>query len=185
MHQYNLDSLSALSAIREQKFLLISAHNRELKQLRWRRLQKTIDLMIKTTALHVHHTFSYISLTSTALLRLLICRFMEDVDIWWRIFLPIFELKNSTPGKVACIWHIEWVQIDVIKFETMQIHFLATFSLPSLSLLLNPLSPESDQHQISPCNINALLNIVVMRITDIIKQDEFAWYFIDFFPLLL
>ena len=144
MQQYNLDSLPALSAIREQKFLLISAHNRELKQLRWRRLQKTIDLMIKTTALHVHHTFKYISLTSTALVRLLICRFMEDVDIWWQIFLPLFELKNSTPGKVTCIWHIEWVQIDAIKFETMQIHFLATFSLPSLSLLLkvpNDLSP--------------------------------------------
>ena len=57
MQQYNLDSLSALLAITEQKFLLISAHNRELKQLRWRRLQKTIDLMIKTTAVHVHHTF--------------------------------------------------------------------------------------------------------------------------------
>ena len=38
----------------------------------------------------------------------------------------------------------------------------------------NPLSPESDQHQISPCNINALLNIVVMRIIDMIKQDIFA-----------
>ena len=34
-------------------------------------------------------------------------------------------LKNSTPGKVACIWHIERVKIDVIKFEKTQIHFLA------------------------------------------------------------
>ena len=35
--------------------------NTELKQLWWwqrRQLQKTIDLMIKTTALHVHHAFS-------------------------------------------------------------------------------------------------------------------------------
>ena len=39
---------------------------------------------------------------------------------------------------------------------------------------LNPLSPNSDQHQISPCNINALLNRVVMRITDMITQDAFA-----------
>ena len=39
---------------------------------------------------------------------------------------------------------------------------------------LNPLSPKGDQHQISPCNINALLNKVVMRITDMIAQDEFA-----------
>ena len=29
----------------------------ELKQLRRRQLQKTIGLMIKTTALHVHHAF--------------------------------------------------------------------------------------------------------------------------------
>ena len=31
--------------------------------------KKTIGLMIKTTALHVHHAFQYISLTSTARLR--------------------------------------------------------------------------------------------------------------------
>ena len=31
-------------------------------------------------------------------------------------------LKNSTPGKVACIWHIERVQIDEIKFKRTQIH---------------------------------------------------------------
>ena len=39
---------------------------------------------------------------------------------------------------------------------------------------LNPLSPKGDQHQISPCNINALQNRVVMRITHIITQEEFA-----------
>ena len=33
-------------------------------------------------------------------------------------------LKNSTPGKVAYIWHIERVQIDAMKFERTQIHFL-------------------------------------------------------------
>ena len=32
-------------------------------------------------------------------------------------------LKNSTPGKVTCSWHIEWVQIDAIKFERTQIPF--------------------------------------------------------------
>ena len=47
----------------------------------------------------------------------------------------------------------------------------------------NPLSLKSDQHQISPCNINA--NRVVMEITDMITQDEFAWFFLNFFPLLL
>ena len=45
-------------------------------------------------------------------------------------------LNNSTAGKVAYIWHIERVQIDAIKFERTQIHFLPTFSLPSSSSLL-------------------------------------------------
>ena len=49
----------------------------------------------------------------------------------------------------------------------------------------NPLNPKSDQHQISPCNSNALYNRVVMRIKDMITQDEFDWYFINFSPLLL
>ena len=30
----------------------------------------------------------------------------------------------------------------------------------------------SDLHQISPCNMNVLLNRVVMKITDMITQDE-------------
>ena len=34
--------------------------------------------------------------------------------------------------------------------------------------------PKSDWHQSSPCDIDALLNRVVMRITDMITQDEFA-----------
>ena len=39
---------------------------------------------------------------------------------------------------------------------------------------LNHLSPKSDQHQISPCKINALQNSVVMRIKDMITHDVFA-----------
>ena len=57
------------------------------------------------------------------------------------------------------------------------------------TLQINPLSLKGDQHQISPCNINALQNRVVMKITDMITQDEFnlifALYFINFSPLLL
>ena len=43
-------------------------------------------------------------------------------------------------------------------------------------LPFDPLSSKikSDRHQISPPNINALLNRVVMRITDMITQDEFT-----------
>ena len=34
-------------------------------------------------------------------------------------------LKTSTPGKFAWIWHNEGLQIDAIKFERKQIHFLS------------------------------------------------------------
>ena len=41
--------------------------------------------------------------------------------------LPLLNLNkiltNSTPGKIAFIWHIEHVQTDAIKFERTQIHF--------------------------------------------------------------
>ena len=99
---------------------------------------------------------------------------------------PIFlepGLKKN-PGKIAYIWQIERVQRDAKRFERTQIYFVSDVS-PSSSLLkfpvvdyrchhdekrisyflspldkclvaLNPWSPKSDQHQISPCNINAL-----------------------------
>ena len=37
----------------------------------------------------------------------------------------------------------------------------------------SPSSPNSDQHQISPCNINAYSTPEVMRIKDMITQGEF------------
>ena len=37
---------------------------------------------------------------------------------------------------------------------------------------INSSSPKSDRHQISPCDINALQNTLVMRIKDMMKQDE-------------
>ena len=70
---------------------------------------------------------------------LLIWRLMEVRtynDEFFSLFLKLNKiLKNSTPGKVACIWHIERVQIDATKCERTQIHFLLTFSLPSLLTL--------------------------------------------------
>ena len=37
--------------------------------------------------------------------------------------------------------------------------------------MINPLRPKSDQHEISPYNINALENRVVMRSEDMIRED--------------
>ena len=50
---------------------------------------------------------------------------------------------------------------------------------------INPLSPDSDEHQISPCNINAYSTPEVMRIKDMVTQGEFSWYFNNFSPELL
>ena len=46
--------------------------------------------------------------------------------------------------------------------------------LSKVPVTVKPLSPKNDQHQLSCCNITALENTVVMRITDMITQDEFA-----------
>ena len=51
--------------------------------------------------------------------------------------------------------------------------------------MVNPLSPKSDQHEISPYNINALENRVVMRIEDMIRKDESNRYFNKLSTLLL
>ena len=106
-------------------------------------VKKTIVFMCKTTALHVHHAFQYISLTSTARLR----REASLCDVSWGtwkyddkfsfLYLNMDKaLKNLTPGKVAYICRIERFQIDAIKIERTQIHFLVMFSLPSSSSML-------------------------------------------------
>jgi len=42
-----------------------------------------------------------------------------------------------------------------------------------LDTVLNPLSPESDQHGTSSYNINALENRVIMRIEHMIREEEY------------
>ena len=38
--------------------------------------------------------------------------------------------------------------------------------------MINPLRPKSDQHEISPYNVNALENRLVMRIEFMTREDE-------------
>ena len=63
---------------------MYSGFIRDLKRRRRRRrtttTSLTIGFMSKTTALHVHHAFKYISLTSTARLR----RETSQCDVLWR-----------------------------------------------------------------------------------------------------
>ena len=49
----------------------------------------------------------------------------------------------------------------------------------------NSLSPDSDQHQNSPCNINAYSTPEVMTIKDMITQGKFSSYSNKFSPVLL
>ena len=89
----------------------------------------TIDLVGKTTTLHVHLTFLYISLP-----------FLHDYDVKlpnftfsggrirprrnFIIFLNLnMVLRNSTPGGFAYIWRTKWVGIIAIKTERTQIQF--------------------------------------------------------------
>ena len=41
-----------------------------------------------------------------------------------------------------------------------------------VDLAFDPLRPKSDQHEISPYNINTLENRVIMRIEYMIREDE-------------
>ena len=51
-------------------------------------------------------------------------------------------------------------------------HALELNTILTPELFFNPLSHKSDRHQISPYNINALENRVVMRIEYMIRDDE-------------
>ena len=53
------------------------------------------------------------------------------------------------------------------------------------NVVSNPFSPNSDQHQISPYNINAYSIPEVMRIKDMITQGKFSRYFNNFSTILL
>ena len=112
---------------KRDKFCLSSLVIRELKQLRrrpQRRLQKNNrfndqnNSSARASRFLVH--FFDVHCTTTTW-NLLIWRFMEEISF---LFLNLNKiLKNSTPGKVAYIWHIERIQIDAIKLERTQIHF--------------------------------------------------------------
>ena len=59
------------------------------------------------------------------------------------------------------------------------------FLFMNLDTVLNHLSPNSDQHETSPYDINALESRVVMRIEHMIREEEYNWCFNKFSPLLL
>ena len=77
-------------------------------------------------------------------------------------------VKVPPPSKVMHVWY----------FTTPGCFLCQSHTEETQTCIINPLSPNSDQHQISPCNINAYSTPEVMRIKDINTQGDF---FLDIF----
>ena len=108
---------------------MYSGFIRDLKQRGRRRTTTTsltIGFMSKTTALHVHHAFKYISLTSTARLR----RETSQCDVLWRtrtyydkfslLYLNMDKALNYEFNSRKSRLHL------TIKFERTQIQFFVS-----------------------------------------------------------
>ena len=98
-------------------------------------VKKTVGFISKTTFLHVHHAFVYISLPVLARLRRENTQFrffLEYVNKQRRNFISLSELelvpRNSTPGGFAYIWQSKWLGIIVIGPERKKIHFFKRHS---------------------------------------------------------
>ena len=77
------------------------------------------------------------------------------------------------------------VPLYVIAYKETCLDIGNRFKRKPFINFFNPLSPKGDQRQISPCNITASKNRVVMRIKDMITQDDPNCYFNKFSALLL
>ena len=94
-------------------------------------VKKQLVKISKTTTLHVHHAFLYISLPSLHDydVNCLISRFIDNVNIRRQISLtlciPGYFLKNSTLGEFAYIKHSDRVGIIVLKFHRSRSHLLS------------------------------------------------------------
>ena len=61
----------------------------------------------------------------------------------------------------------------VYVFNILCMALLMTLFLNANCFFLTPFKPyKCDHHQISPCNMNTLQNTLVIRIRDMITQDE-------------
>ena len=110
---------------------------RELKRQRRRRECQTSNRFrfnSKTTSLHVHHAFLYISWIlcrrcTTTTWNCLISRYVEDVNSKRRPSFSFPELWYSSlliqlQKRFTNIWQIVWDEIRVIKFNVVRTYFL-------------------------------------------------------------
>ena len=93
-------------------------------------IKKAIRLLSKTTSLHVHHTFLYISLPLLHDYNMKMpsftfyggCKTSDDKLFF--LFLNLSAVpKKSTPGKLAYISYFQRIEINATKLEKTPIHF--------------------------------------------------------------
>ena len=122
-----------------------AGNKRELKQRRrWQRERPESNRfrLTKQQLLQVHHAFLHICLPSLLDydVKLPNFAFYGGPKHKRTIFFFFCELRYSAlefnSWKIAKICQIKGVGIRAMKYETVQIHFLLTFSLPSPSSLL-------------------------------------------------
>ena len=88
--------------------------------------------------------------------------------------LPTAAIVMIGVGAYLVLVMICLVIRQCLKVSVDKMLFITMYITDKTSPLVNPLSPMSDQYQISLCNSNALYNRVVMRIKDMITRDEFT-----------
>ena len=109
-------------------------NNRKIEMQRQRESQISNSLTRpETTTLHVHHTFLYISLTSTARLPVKMPNFMfceghKQAMTKFILFMnldsdTLMEIQLQKPSSQVCIWQSKRVGIITIETEKMWISF--------------------------------------------------------------
>ena len=100
-----------------------------------------MGLISKTTTLHVHHAFLYISLPSlhgydVKLPNFVFCGERKQATTKFNFDLLNLNMvpRNSTSGGLAKIWQSKWVGIITIRTERRQIHFLSDVLVAVASL---------------------------------------------------
>ena len=97
-----------------------------------------------------------------------------------RFFLTYWQLSGSWNGEITLKSLIVQDFSNVCKPG-------CTFNQLSRALWipLNPLSPNSDQHQFSPNNVHMLSREMVMRLNKMVTKEKMLWSVIKFSQLIL
>ena len=109
----------------------------------------------------------------------------------WKMFSEKYDICTQETYQAFLAefsWMVEWLLLrKAASLSTGMTRLLQQQRKRPIQakISFNPSSPNSDQHQISPCNTNAYSTPEVMRIKDMITQGEFSWYFNNFSKVLL